>query len=110
MSLCENAIVADELSRCLNLPWVADLRDPWAQDVIQIYPSFVYRKLEMARMAKLLSTASLIIMNTPQAAKVLKDKIPCLRTKQVISITNGSDQGDFQNEIEPRTDSNPFNQ
>jgi glycosyltransferase involved in cell wall biosynthesis len=105
MSPFENATVAAELSRCLNIPWVADLRDPWALDDIQIYPSFLHRKRDMARMAKSLSTASLIIMNTPEAAKVLKEKIPCLRSTRVISITNGYDHEDFQVQVRPRTDS-----
>ena len=58
---------------------VADLRDPWALDEMQIYPSALHRKVEMRRMERLLSSASVIVMNTPEAASVLRNTFPRLR-------------------------------
>jgi glycosyltransferase involved in cell wall biosynthesis len=104
MSPFESATVAAEASLRLGIPWVADLRDPWALDDVRTYTTYFHRKLDMARMQKLLSTASLIVMNTPQAATDLKERVSGLYTKRVISIPNGFDQEDFQCALEPRTD------
>ena len=105
MSPFESATAAAESSRRLGIPWVADLRDPWALDDVRAYTSSFHRKLDMLRMDKLLSTASLIIMNTPQAAIDVKNMLPGLRTKRVICIPNGFDREDFQCPVEPRADS-----
>ena len=47
MSPFESGEVARRLSRRLGIPWVADLRDPWALDEMQVYPSLLHRRLEM---------------------------------------------------------------
>jgi Glycosyl transferase 4-like domain len=38
MSPFESAIAAGTLSKRHSLPWVADLRDPWALDEMKVYP------------------------------------------------------------------------
>ncbi len=105
MSPFESAEVASELSPRLDIPWVADLRDPWALDDIELYPTLLHRKLEMGKMEKLLSSAALIVMNTPDAARALKAALPRLRNKEVLAITNGFDAKDFAGTPEPRSDS-----
>ena len=105
MSPFESGTVAQRLSSHFGIPWVADLRDPWALDEMQVYPSWLHRKVERRRMERLLSTAALIIMNTPEATHALKDAFPSLRTKKVITITNGFDRDDFAGQIAPRDDS-----
>lgn len=104
MSPFESGEVARLLSQRLGIPWVADLRDPWALDEMQVYPSRLHRRLEMLKMERLLSTAELIIMNTPEAAKALKSAFPRLRTKRVVAITNGFDRSDFIQAVAPRGD------
>lgn len=104
MSPFESAEVASEASSRLKIPWVADLRDPWALDDIQIYPTRLHRKLEMAKMERLLSTASAIIMNTPTAAEAMKAAFPGLQRLKILSITNGFDGEDFAGSVAPRTD------
>jgi glycosyltransferase involved in cell wall biosynthesis len=94
MSPFETAEVAAYLSVKFAIPWIADLRDPWALREVEIYPSFVHRKIELRRMYSKLYTASAIIMNTPQAGAVLKNKFPELASKTTV-ITNGFDQDDF---------------
>jgi glycosyltransferase involved in cell wall biosynthesis len=104
MSPFESGQVARKLSKQLGLPWVADLRDPWALDEMQVYPSFLHRRLEMARMERLLSTAALIVMNTPEAAAALKAAFPGLRQKLILTIPNGFDRDDFASPVMPRMD------
>jgi glycosyltransferase involved in cell wall biosynthesis len=99
MSPFASGEIARRLSRAMGVPWVADLRDPWALDEMQVYPSAVHRMLEKRRMERVLSTAALIVMNTPESARALKQELPRLRDKQVVTITNGFDSSDFD---EPR--------
>lgn len=105
MAPFESAEVASEVSRRLGIPWVADLRDPWALDEMQRYPTLLHRKLEMAKMEKSLSSASLIVMNTPEATVALKRAFPRFRNKKVLTITNGFDREDFANDVERKRDS-----
>jgi glycosyltransferase involved in cell wall biosynthesis len=56
----------------------------------------------MAKMERVLSTAVVIIMNTPVAAEALKAAFPRLR-QTILSITNGFDTEDFTRRVAPRT-------
>jgi glycosyltransferase involved in cell wall biosynthesis len=104
MSPFESAAVASEVSRTSGKPWVADLRDPWALDETVVYLSRLHRNLEITRMVRVLSTASAIIMNTPEAARALTTLLPENRRKSVVTITNGFDREDFSAEVPARTD------
>jgi glycosyltransferase involved in cell wall biosynthesis len=104
MSPFSTAVVAQQLSQAAGIPWIADLRDPWALDEMQIYPSGIHRRLELKRMERLLSGAAGIIMNTPEAAAALRTALPSLAGKPVVTITNGFDAADFNGEATLRTD------
>jgi glycosyltransferase involved in cell wall biosynthesis len=58
----------------------------------------------MLRMERLLSTATLIIMNTPEATLALKTAFPRLRNKEVVTIPNGFDYADFSAPVKERRD------
>jgi len=104
MSPFESGEVAQALARQAGIPWVADLRDPWALDEMQQYPTAVHLNLELRKMERLLSTAALVVMNTPEAAAVVRERFASLDPAKVISITNGFDAEDFSGEPTPRTD------
>ena len=101
MSPFEGADAAAEISRRTGIPWVADLRDPWALDEFQLHRTRWHRELEKSQMAKSLESAALVIMNTPESARRVKDSLPRLRSKNVVSLTNGYDASDFSGEVEP---------
>jgi glycosyltransferase involved in cell wall biosynthesis len=104
MSPFESGEVARRLSKRLGIPWVADLRDPWALDEMQVYPTAFHRQADMLKMERLLSTAALIIMNTPEATSALRAAFPRLRNKTVVTIPNGFDQSDFSAPVTERRD------
>lgn len=104
MSPFESGEAASELAERLGIPWVADLRDPWALDEMQVYPSLWHRNVEKARMERVLSSSALIVMNTPEAVMALKKSFPSLRSKTVVSICNGFDRDDFSSPLPPRSD------
>jgi glycosyltransferase involved in cell wall biosynthesis len=104
MSPFESGEAAFKISDRRGLPWVADLRDPWALDEFTITPTILHRKLEMRKMERLLGTAALIIMNTPEASEAVRNAFPRLRGKAIITITNGFCEKDFSREVAERRD------
>lgn len=82
--------------------WIADLRDPWALEASQVHRTDIHRSIAKIHMWKSLEVASAIIMNTPEAAKQIRDTCPWLANSRIYSITNGYDQEDFED-----TGSNP---
>jgi len=83
------------LAAASNTPWVADLGDPWALDEMMVYLSALHRRADARRMARGLSTASAIVMSTPEAVARLLERFPSLRDRPVVAIPNGFDGADF---------------
>ncbi len=104
MSPFSTAVVAQQLSQRAGIPWVADLRDPWALDEMQIHPTSAHRRLEVRRMERALCGAAGIIMNTPEACAALRRSFSWVARKPVITITNGFDAVDFDGKTVPRKD------
>ncbi|MCH6257876.1 glycosyltransferase [Puniceicoccaceae bacterium K14] len=87
---------AIKLSKELNLPLIADLRDPWALDEFQTYRSFYHKRKAIEAMHSSLVECDSIIMNTPTATDSLKSNFPDFTSKKIFTITNGYDQEDFE--------------
>jgi hypothetical protein len=104
MSPFESAFSAGRAARALGVPWVADLRDPWALDEMLVYPSRVHRALEVRQMRAGLGSAAAIVMNTPEAAAQLTRAFPEFRDRPVVAITNGFDAEDFSGPAPTRGD------
>jgi len=95
-----DARIASELSARTGLPWIADLRDPWALDEFQVYRSAWHRQQARRLMGRALQSAAVIIMNTPESARRFKEAFPHIRSR-VVAITNGYDAADFAELIAP---------
>lgn len=95
MSPFSTAFIAQKLSERNNIPWVADLRDPWALDEMYSYPSVIHRYLEKKCMKTTLNTAQFIIMNTNESMKILKKSFRWNSKTNITYITNGYDAEDF---------------
>jgi glycosyltransferase involved in cell wall biosynthesis len=108
LSPFEGALAASSLAERFGLPWIADLRDPWALDEVQVHVSSLHRRLELLRMRRRLRSASTIIMNTPEATKRLLSAFPEFSRKRVVTITNGFDAGDFTCRGRPVPVERPF--
>lgn len=88
--------VAVKIAQKYRLPWVLDLRDPWALDPIMYYPSKWHYHLDMKTMSRMCRAASAVIMNTPRSLAALKDRFPDLPEEKLFCITNGWDSEDFK--------------
>ena len=104
LSPYESGELAAALSRRLALPWIADLRDPWALDEMRGYPSAAHRRRDLLRMRAVLATADAIVMNTPEALARLRRRFPELGARRVVHVPNGWDARDFDVPAEPRAD------
>ena len=104
MSPFESGAAAARLARELRVPWIADLRDPWALDEMLVYPSSLHRRLEQRKMARVLRSADAIVWNTEEAEASARSAFPELRDKPMAVITNGYDPADFDVPAEQRND------
>jgi glycosyltransferase involved in cell wall biosynthesis len=95
---------AARLARETGTPWVADLRDPWALDEWLVYTTRLHRRAEVRLMRRTLSSASAIVMNTPDATAALLRHFPELGDRPVATIPNGFDSADFAGSPPERTD------
>lgn len=105
MSPYVSAEAVETLTKDLGIPWVADLRDPWALDEMVLYPSGFHRRQELRQMGRVLRSASAIVLSAPEAVVRVRRQFPELADKQVVSITNGFDAADFQRAVPDRSDS-----
>jgi glycosyltransferase involved in cell wall biosynthesis len=95
MSPFESAEAAGRLSAATGTPWLADLRDPWALDEMLVYATWLHRRRELSRMRRGLGSAAAIVMNTPEAARAVREAFPELADRPVVAIPNGYDASDF---------------
>jgi glycosyltransferase involved in cell wall biosynthesis len=105
MSPFESAIAAATAARASGVPWVADLRDPWALDEWLSFPSALHRELETRRMGRRLASASAVVANTEEAASAIGRRFPQLAERMTV-IPNGWDADDFAGPSAPRDDGN----
>lgn len=102
----EGISAAVRIGRELEVPVIADLRDPWALDEVMAYPTSLHRWRQLRTMAHTLSGVDLIVMNTPEAEMVVREAFPTL-AGQCRNITNGYDPADFEG-IQRTTDRDHF--
>jgi glycosyltransferase involved in cell wall biosynthesis len=87
------------LARRLDVPWIADLGDPWALDEMMIYPTRFHRAAVRSEMRAALRTAAAVVMSTPEAVARVRSTFPELRDRPVVAIPNGYDASDFDGDI-----------
>ena len=95
MSPYESGRAAAAVAARLGVPWIADLRDPWALDEMREYPTALHRLRDLSRMRAVLGSAAAIVMNTLEAGYRLLERFPELGASTVAQIPNGWDAGDF---------------
>jgi hypothetical protein len=89
------ARAAIAVARALKKPLVFDLEDPWALDEMLIHETSLHARLELREMARALRCADAIVMNTPEAARRVRETFPELSSIPVTSVVNGYDHADF---------------
>lgn len=84
--------IGAELQRRSSLPWIADFRDPMAQDD---YPSDPITRAQFQRIeASAARRSNLCCFTTPSAAQTYRDRYPEAAHKMVV-LENGYDEASF---------------
>lgn len=85
--------IGERLQREFGLPWVADLRDPWALDAWRVYPSPVHARADLGHLKRTLTGADFVIANVPEARRAFVE-LGASESRCVV-IPNGFDEDDF---------------
>lgn len=85
--------VGERLQRELGIPWVVDLRDPWALDGWRVYPTPLHAAIDLRHMRRALAGADFVIANVPECRRefVALGADPA----RTVVIPNGFDPEDF---------------
>lgn len=85
-------VIGAELQRRSGLPWIADFRDPMAQDDYPTDPQ-TWRSFERIE-AEAMRNARLALFTTPGAAKMYRERYPDARARVEV-LENGYDEESF---------------
>ena len=86
--------IGERLQREAGLPWIVDLRDPWALDGWRVHPSALHARLDVARMRRTLARADFVVANVPEARRAFLAL--GARPGRCVVIPNGYDAEDFE--------------
>jgi glycosyltransferase involved in cell wall biosynthesis len=103
MSPYSSAAPAAALADRLGVPWVADLRDPWAVAEFAAYPTAFQRWLDRQVMRYRLDSAAALVLPTPGTLERVREAFPRLG-ERAVQIRNGFDPAEFDSPVEPRSD------
>jgi glycosyltransferase involved in cell wall biosynthesis len=87
-----------------GLPFVLDLRDPWALDPFTYYSSRFNWLGEIVKMRRACERADAVIMNTPRSLEAVRKSFPHLDSEKFYCVTNGWDREDFASTGEGQPD------
>jgi glycosyltransferase involved in cell wall biosynthesis len=88
-------LVASKLHRQTQLPWVADLRDPWIDNPFISFPTKLHRRINENIERSVFSQAERLILNTDASREHYTNKYSGLPAAKFITITNGFDPQDI---------------
>ena len=92
-------LIARKVSMATGIPWIADFRDPWTR-------MFYFKHLQLSRWAtrkhtklekQVLDDASVIVAVSP----LVQEDFQSMTSTPVELITNGYDESDFEQVVEP---------
>lgn len=99
-------LIGAELHRKTGLPWIADFRDPMAQDGYPSDPATwsAYKKIEESAT----KNAAFCIFTTPGAASLYKERYP-EASERIVVLENGYDEETFASQEQDNKSVTPLN-
>lgn len=87
-------LIAEGIKQKINIPWLADFRDPWTQiDFFdQLKLTTVAKNIHKRQEKSVLQNADTVVTVSHNWAKDLKTIVP----REIVTITNGFDPDDFK--------------
>jgi glycosyltransferase involved in cell wall biosynthesis len=93
-------LVALRLRRASQLPWIADFRDPWLDNVTLTFATPLHRVVCAHLERDILRTADRILVVSEPMRQQFLARYPDLPSSRIVTLPNGFDPEDFQG-IEP---------
>lgn len=84
------------LSEKYHIPWVLDMRDPWALDPVNRYATKLHYYKDLCSMKQACRSANAVVMNTPDSLNAARENFSTLNPDKFSCITNGWDAEDFK--------------
>jgi glycosyltransferase involved in cell wall biosynthesis len=82
--------------RLTGLPWIADFRDPWVEDIQYSGYSRARHRIERAMEATVVKMCTLLTVTTDLLMQEFREKYPQLPLQKTEVLPNGFDEEDFQ--------------
>jgi len=101
-------LIGYQLRDIAQIPWVADFRDPWIDNLTTQYPTRLHASLAQRFEQRVITRADrTLVVSEPMRAAILK-RYTGLPEDQVITLTNGYDPADFVNTTPPSEQNSKF--
>jgi len=88
-------LVARELSKKHNIPYVIDYRDSWVDNKFHIYPTPFHKRKNIKLENEIVTYASKIIVISRHAKELLLKRYKLLNHEDIVIIPHGFDKEDF---------------
>ncbi|MDX5482110.1 MAG: glycosyltransferase family 4 protein, partial [Hymenobacteraceae bacterium] len=99
-------LIGLKLKRKYNLPWIADLRDPWTNIHYydQLYHTPLAKRLDERYERQVLEQADAVIVTSEDTKRLFLNKPASVNADKIHVIPNGYDEDDFVFETQPPKD------
>lgn len=99
-------LIGLKLKKKYNLPWIADLRDPWTNIHYydQLYHTPIAKRLDQKYELQVLQQADAIIVTSEDTKRLFLNKPVSIDPDKIHVIPNGYDAEDFQVQSQPPQD------
>lgn len=99
-------LIGLKLKQKLNLPWIADLRDPWTNIYYydELYHTALARRLDARYEKQVLEQADAILVTSEDTKRLFLSKPCTINPDKIHVIPNGYDEDDFKGTSQPPKD------
>lgn len=89
-------LVGLSLRKNFHLPWIADFRDPWLDNIFTPFPTPLHRRICGDLERRIVQQADYVVVVSDPMRRQLVDRYPLLAPDKFIIIPNGFDPEDFE--------------
>ncbi|MFZ4399987.1 MAG: glycosyltransferase family 4 protein [Bacteroidales bacterium] len=94
-------IVGLKLKKKFNIPWIADLRDPWTDIYFynKLFHTSLAKKIDSNYEKKVLENADSIVVVSQDIKRIFTTKSNIINEDKIIVLPNGFDEDDFSENV-----------
>jgi glycosyltransferase involved in cell wall biosynthesis len=89
-------LVGLQLKGRFQLPWVADFRDPWTNNIHDLFPTRFHRRIcERLEAAVIAKADRVLVVSEPMRQQFMR-QYPQIEPTHFVTVTNGYDSADYK--------------